>query len=323
MTVNEREQDNRSKRRPLPITLELPDGFLEAETRCGFQVDERRKRIWAIELDLLEDFLRICKKYGIKVQVFAGTLLGAVRHKGFIPWDDDVDVWMTQSEFRKLLKVPKEEFKYPRFLQTAWSDPKYFMEFARYRNSETTGIVHYASGEGYNQGIYIDVFVLNEYPERKWQRVVKCVFLRIVYKVIENYTLVSRPNDVWTTRLFWMLMPVCRLLRRETWMWCYFRVASMFKWRTKRLGYDIRAADKKLLKRYWMLRHELDESVDLQFENLVVPAPKNYEEVLSRIYGDYMQLPPVESRGVWHEGVIEFDPDVPFREYFKRGGASK
>ena len=305
-------------KRPLPISLELPDGFLEAETRCGFHVDERLKRIWAVELDLLADFLRICKKYDIKVQVFAGTLLGAVRHKGFIPWDDDVDVWMTQDEFKKLLKVPKEEFQYPRFLQTAYSDPKYFMEFGRYRNSETTGIVYYADGEDYNQGIYIDVFVLNEYPEKQWQISIKEKFLRLAYKAIDYYSLNSCPNKAWTTRIFWSVRPILRLFKRERWFDLYFRFARMFRGSTDRLGYDVRAADKKLLSRYWMRRGELNESVELQFENIRVPCPKNYDEVLRRIYGNYNELPPIEKRGLWHDGILKLDPDTPYKEYFEK-----
>ncbi len=75
----------------LPIKLALLENFLNKEIRCGYEVSEKLKKIWAVELDLLAEFDRVCVKHGIKYQVFAGTLLGAVRHKGFIRWDDIIN----------------------------------------------------------------------------------------------------------------------------------------------------------------------------------------------------------------------------------------
>ena len=94
----------------LPIKLKLPEGFLEPEERCGYQVTTKLKKIWAVELDLLDQFQKVCAKHNIKYQVFAGTLLGAVRHKGFIPWDDDIDVCMPREDYDKILPLLKDFF---------------------------------------------------------------------------------------------------------------------------------------------------------------------------------------------------------------------
>ena len=90
-----------------PISIKLPDGFLNAEERCGFVVNSRQKRVFAVQLDLLEKFFEVCRKHDIRAVAFAGTLLGAVRHRGFIPWDDDADVCMDRANFEKLRALPR------------------------------------------------------------------------------------------------------------------------------------------------------------------------------------------------------------------------
>ena len=86
---------------------------MREEVRDEFLVTTERKKIWGVELQLLNELLRVCNKHNIKVYVFAGTLLGAVRHKGFIPWDDDADVCLLHDDYVKLCKVAPKEFKVP------------------------------------------------------------------------------------------------------------------------------------------------------------------------------------------------------------------
>ena len=124
----------------------------------------KTKKIWAVELDLMNELLRVCNKYDIKIFAFGGTLLGAVRHHGFIPWDDDMDFCMDRANYNELLKHC-DEFKHPYFLQFAQSDEKYFFGYARLRNSNTTGIIEWNRSPDYNNGIYIDIFVLDGYLE--------------------------------------------------------------------------------------------------------------------------------------------------------------
>ena len=97
-----------------------PDFFRE-ETRCDFLVTTERKKIWAVELDLLMQFDRVCRKHGLRYFMFVGSLLGAIRHRGFVPWDDDIDLVLPRDDYETMLKLG-DEFPAPYFLQSPWTD---------------------------------------------------------------------------------------------------------------------------------------------------------------------------------------------------------
>lgn len=138
----------------------LPKDFLKEETRCEFFVDEKRKKLWTIGLDLLIEFDRVCKKHGLKYFLIGGSLLGAIRHNGFIPWDDDIDVGMLRCDYEKFLTLAYE-FENPYFLQTPYTDEGYYFSFAKLRNSNTAAISNAFRYENFNQGVFLDIFPLD------------------------------------------------------------------------------------------------------------------------------------------------------------------
>ena len=146
------------------LKIKLPEGFLEEENRCGHLVTKKMKEIWAVELDLLAEFQRVCKKHGIKYFASGGTLLGAVRHKGFIPWDDDLDIEMFREDYIKLCEVGPKEFKYPYVLQNEYTESGSGIGSSKLRNCQTTARYKLECGKyfkGYNKGIFIDIFPLD------------------------------------------------------------------------------------------------------------------------------------------------------------------
>lgn len=293
----------------LPIKIALPEGFLNKEVRCGYEVSEKLKRIWAVELDLLSKFLDVCRRYDIKAQIFAGTLLGAVRHKGMIPWDDDIDVALTRGEFEKLLKVPTSEFERPYFLQTALSDRRHFIGYARLRNSETTAAISGYEGADYNNGIYIDIFVLDGLGG--WNGIQKRCLQFLLRPIVAYY---YSGWGSWAHKvLYSSIKPFAHLLRYERYVqmyaWCISRLSGKSEWN------GLLTHEKKF-RRYALTKCEMDDSIPLQFEFLKVPAPRNYDQILTRIYGNYMDFPPASERGKWHEDLIHFEPDMAYEEYF-------
>ena len=117
----------------------VTEDFLKEEIRNDFLVTTERKKLWAVILDLFLEFKRVCDKYGLKYYPCFGFLLGAVRHKGYIPWDDDLDVCMPRDDYERFLEL-RNEFSHPYFFQIPETDPGYFYGMAKIRNSNTTAM---------------------------------------------------------------------------------------------------------------------------------------------------------------------------------------
>ena len=124
------------------------------------------------------------------------------------------------------------------------------------------------------------------------------------------------------------IQPVKKLLRKSIWpitrknkfyeavYYRYQRELARYNNKTDRITMMTHNDD--LLSRYWMQKSDFDCISSLPFCNISIPVPSDYDTVLTRIYGDYMKYPPVEERGQWHNGIICFDPDLPYKDYFAR-----
>ena len=109
--------------------------FLEDEIRCGYIVSSEMKELWSIELELMEKFISVCNKYNLSWWVSGGSLLGAVRHQGFIPWDDDIDVCMPRKDYDILQSVASQEFAEKYFFQTGFVEEDAYRINAKIRKS--------------------------------------------------------------------------------------------------------------------------------------------------------------------------------------------
>lgn len=295
----------------------IPPDFYNEEIRCGYNIKNNVKKIWAIQLDLLDHLLSVCKKYEIRIFVFAGTLLGAVRHKGFIPWDDDIDVCLLKDDYEKLLSVASQEFSWPYFFQTAFTDRRFHIGYARLRNSTTTGFIPYNDDINYNNGIFIDIFILNGYEENKIKLGIQMAQLHFVEKLIHSYYANIKLKSGIKKYIMWMTKYIVNhFVSYNCLIKKYYEIQCRYDNTADKVS--LLTHDKNFMQKYWCNKGDLEEVAYMSFENIYVPVPVNYDNILKNMYGNYMEFPPLDKRGKWHENIIFFEPDLPYMKFMRR-----
>ncbi len=290
----------------------LPESFFEEEIKCDYLITKQQKEIWAVELDLLLRFVKVCEENNLKYFLYAGTLLGAIRHKGFIPWDDDIDILMPRDDYEKFLKL-YDEFKPPYFLQTPETDSGSGYMYAKLRNSNTTCLIKkFAYNKELNQGILIDILPLDEWDVENGQERMK----EMINFAYENSTFMRKDN------------PKLNDIDRG-------RVENLPKdfnpVKNYKLARDIAMSYGKsdtdypnlLQSTFIMNNHPLffpkrifSDVAKCEFEGYEFNMPAGYDEQLTSVYGDYMKLPPVEERKTVHNDCV-FEPNKDYKTFIK------
>ena len=265
------------------------------------------REVQLVQLEILNELDRICKKYNIKYELFGGTLLGAVRHKGFIPWDDDVDVCMLREDYDRFIEICLTELDNRYFLQTHNTDPKCLFQFAKIRKNGTVFICPLDSDPSTHTGIYIDVFPMdNVMPDTLIGK-----FQRICLSVV-NAMITSR-NPVSIRYSHNRIIRFCRILAylmskvipKQLLDSLAQRLMTMLNSKeTEYVNHLSNRASKIRYQRYLRTRESFNRTILLEFEGRLYPAPADFDSILKRLYGDYMSLPPVEKRKP-HHGVVE------------------
>lgn len=128
------------------------------------EIDPRLRQLQLAELEILKEFVRICEEHGLRYYLVGGTLLGAVRHKGFIPWDDDIDVAMPREDYDRFAKIAPQELGSQYFYQCPDTDPYYFLTYAKVRKNGTAVYEERFKKAKFHKGIFIDIFPLDFCP---------------------------------------------------------------------------------------------------------------------------------------------------------------
>lgn len=290
--------------------------FLQEEMQCGFLVSQQRKKLFAVILDLLVVFDEICKKHDLRYYLHSGSLLGAIRHRGFIPWDDDLDVAMPRDDYERFIQLT-DEFKEPYFLQTPYTDKGYFYSFAKLRNTNTTAVVDLFKYAGFNQGIWISMFPLDFWDENGGRE----RYLEISKLVAHNSTYM-RVSNPYLSEKDKLRVKAYQAEQRDP-MHDFeemHRLASFCKDPNSKYVTTAVITQSRYEDKIWDAS-DYASAVQVKFEGLSLPAPCGYEHLLTQWYGDYMKFPPIEERGEWHPG-IHFDAEIPYKEYLRKQGIS-
>ncbi len=270
------------------------------------ETDYGLEAVHRANLSILKEVDRICRKYGIRYVMDSGTLLGAVRHQGFIPWDDDADLAFTRENYEAFARVaPSELPKRMRLLETKdFRGGKAFYDFTPrivYLNSRTHAdsqeMEYY---EGKLNHLWVDLFILDELPEGKfaafWTKGLHTAIygLAMGHRYRLDFGKYGRISG-FAVRL---LSAVGKRIPMKT-IRAWQRKAAVKdgKGKSGLLYYSNYQPDYLYvtLKREWS-----EETVDLPFEDTVLMAPKGWDQVLTQVYGSYMQLPPEEKRKPAH-----------------------
>lgn len=264
----------------------------------------------SVQLDILKCFIGICKKHNLRYFLLGGSALGAIRHQGYIPWDDDIDVGLPRNDYMKFLQIAQSEMPKNYFLQTTETDPLYPLNFAKIRNSETTFIEKTISHLKINHGVYIDIFPLDGFPSKKLKQMNTMfkisLYKRSIFNVfnIEKKGLGIKENLKLSVVTFLFSNPYETLKKQD-------KLFKTFSYEKSDLvaNYSGAWAEKEIVPKTFF-----GNGTRAFFENIEVCVPEKYDSYLKHIYGDYMTPPPEEKR-VGHHYCTVIDLDKSYLEY--------
>lgn len=275
--------------------MQVTNSYYEDEIRDGFYVPGMMKRAWAASIEVLEEIIRICKKHNIQYFADAGTLLGAIRHKGFIPWDDDLDICMVREEYTRFLEVAPGELPERYDLVSIQTSDEYDQVFARLVNRRTLSFEEkdLKKYHDFPFVVGVDIFPLDYIAPDEEEEECRCYLARIVADI--EKTIDTELTEEQSEILITSVEKQCgvtidrtghvrnQLLRLEEQLFSMYReeeateIAFMPVWAMTGQG-------NRFKKEYYK------QSIEVDFENTKIAVPAMYDAILREKYGDYMKL---------------------------------
>jgi len=258
-------------------------------------IDEKfeytQQRIQRCQMEILNEFKKACEEHNVTFYLAYGTALGAVRHHGFIPWDDDIDIYMRMEDYNKLDEIQKY-LPSNLFVQTRDTEKEYGLLIARVRDSNTTLIEEDHVDRDINHGVYIDIYPLFYCPKDN----LKMKLIVIISFICRLFAYNDPPMNkgkvtTFVSRLILAMFPKRAKFKLADRMYAYLTHQCQSK-------YVSSFPDVSLGKRFlgeWFRKPSMCE-----FEGVLMPMPTNQEDYLTYEFGDYMQLPPIEKRQIHH-----------------------
>ena len=268
------------------------------------ETQNQLKKLQEIELSILYEFSKICQKHNLTYFLVGGSCLGMIRHKGFIPWDDDIDLGMPRKDYQKFCEIAQAELPDNLVLQNFDTEPKCGLVFGKVRKQGTVLSEDYSYHINMNQGVWIDIFPYDFVSNNKWVRKID-YFRTLFYK--NMYIIKSGYKNPHPDRIMYRIM--YRIAK--TIVFPFSLNFFIKKLKRNMMKYD----DTEFVFPYGGAYPEKDlftkdlisSTISLPFEDYYFLTFEQYERYLKQLYGDYMVLPPEEKRqsGMHHIHQID------------------
>lgn len=249
-----------------------------------------------IEINILDQIVSVCEKYNLKYILAYGTLLGAIRHNGFIPWDDDIDIIMPRNDYNKLIEIWKDD-KY--ILVECMKNKDYIYPFAKVYDNDTI-LEETIVDNSTKLGIYVDIFPCDAIKGTKEESIKffkKCELVEKMrlYSVNPYEKILNKDKKKNLGRKFiWVCL---RKIGPARFSRYFTKIVQKYEFND--VSY-VGCICNRHYEKQIVPKELFEELIDVKFENKLYKAPKNYDLMLTRIYGDYMKLPPIEERHLAH-----------------------
>lgn len=283
------------------------------------------RQLQLLELEILLEVDRVCKKYNIKYYLGEGTLLGAVRHQGFIPWDDDIDILMKREDYEKFLEIAPKELGKDYFLQNNLSEKNFWVFFSKVRLLRKTDFNQLdIANLTENNGPYIDVFPLDYVPRKSSFKQLYTAKKIRAYRYILFYKTkaLKKPKTKKRKILYYLSnFYTVKRLHKEIYKQCT-------KFNHKKHKYIVNYCSYYNTTEQTIPASFYGEPQYVKFEGCALPIPNKADYILSSIYGDYMTLPPLEKRVIKHkfpshltngkrEFITKIDTEIKMKDNIK------
>ena len=254
---------------------------------------ETLKKLHDTELEILDVIVKICKDNNITYYLAGGSVLGAIRHKGIIPWDDDIDIMMYRSDLDKFERICKDHLPEGYFYQSSKTDPHYHHIFSKVRKNDTLFIEKQTATTGQHNGIFVDIFPIDSAKREYGIQTKQAMFANKIEKILKVKDNIMEGNIIDKV--------IAKIFSEKSLLTIQRKILSAFN--NPKNEYYVNFGSQYGVKKQTMKRSVYYPPIEVEFEKKKYCIPNDYQFFLKKLYGDkFMELPP-ENKRITHNPV--------------------